>query len=72
MQMRNLRVKVAFISNKPPLVVEHAFPLTEFAGLPAHIIFGGNGGIMSTARQELPYPCISQAKSQFGTFQRVK
>ena len=25
-------VKVAFISNKPPLVVEHAFPLTGFVG----------------------------------------
>ena len=44
--MRNFRVKVAYISNKPPFVGEHAFPPTEFAGLRAHIIFGSSGGIM--------------------------
>ena len=27
------------------------------------LTFGGSGGIMTTARPELPYPCNSQAKS---------
>ena len=27
-----------------------------------HVTFGGSGGIMTTARPELPYPWISQAK----------
>ena len=31
-----MRVKVAHISNKPPVVVEHAFPLTGFVGLSAY------------------------------------
>ena len=39
---------------KPPLVVEHAYPLTEFVCEMARIRFGGSGDIMSTARQELP------------------
>ena len=42
---------------------EHTFPLMEFVGWSAHVTFGGNGGIMSTARSELLYPFISQAKS---------
>ena len=49
---------------KPPLVVEHAFPLTGFVCMVAHVTFGGSGGIMTTARPELPYPCVSQAKSR--------
>ena len=49
---------------KPPLVGEHAFPLTGFVCRAAHVTFGGSGGIMSTARPELPYPCVSQAKSR--------
>ena len=28
----------------------------------AHVTNGGSGGMMSTARLELPYPRISQAK----------
>ena len=28
----------------------------------AHITNGGSGGLMSAARQELPYPRVSQAK----------
>ena len=31
-----IRVKVANISNKPPLVVEHVFPLTGSVGLSAN------------------------------------
>ena len=49
---------------KPPLVGEHAFPLTGFVCKEAHVTFGGSGGIRSTARPELPYPCSSQAKSR--------
>ena len=50
---------------KPPLVGEHAFPLTGFVCMAAHVTsFGGSGGIRSTARLELPYPCNSQAKSR--------
>ena len=55
-----IQVKVAYISNKPFLVVEHAFPLTGFVGLSANSTFGGSSGIMSTARPEMPYPCISR------------
>ena len=32
-----IQVKVAYISNKPLLVVEHAIPMTGFVGLLAHI-----------------------------------
>ena len=42
---------------KPPLVGEHAFPLTGFVCQKAHVTFGDSGGIRSTARPELPYPC---------------
>ena len=49
---------------KPPSVAEHAFPLTGFVCKEAHLAFGGSGGIRSTARPELPYPCVSQAKSR--------
>ena len=48
----------------PPLVGEHAFPLTGFVCWLARATFGDSGGIMSTARQELHYPCNSQAKSR--------
>ena len=41
---------------KPGLVGEHAFPLMEFVCKSAHVTFGGSGGIMTTARPELPYP----------------
>ena len=47
---------------KPPLVGEHAFPLTGFVCMSAHVTFGGSGGIMTTARPELPYPCNSQSQ----------
>ena len=47
---------------KPPLVDEHAFPLTGFVCMAAHVTFGGSGGIRSTARPGLPYPCNSQVK----------
>ena len=57
---------------KPPLVGEHAFPLTGFVCRSAHVTFGGSGGIMSTARPELPYPCVSQAKSRDETSRRGK
>ena len=32
-----IQVKVAYKSNKPLLVVEHAFPMTGFVGLLAHV-----------------------------------
>ena len=58
---------------KPPLVGEHAFPLTGFVCMAAHATFGGHcGGIMTTARQELPYPCVSKAKSRDETSRRGK
>ena len=56
----------------PPLVGEHAFPLTGFVCMTAHVTFGGSGGIRSTARPELPYPCVSQAKSRDETSRRGK
>ena len=48
---------------KPPLLGEHAFPLTGFVCMAAHVTLCGSGGIRSTARPELPYPCVFQAKS---------
>ena len=39
-----LRLKVAYISNKPPLVGEHYFPLTWFVGLTTPAAFRGSGG----------------------------
>ena len=51
---------------------EHAFPLTGFVCTSAHVTFGGSAGIMSTARPELPYPCVSQAKSRDETSRRGK
>ena len=55
---------------KPPLVGEHAFPLTGFVCWSAHVTFAGSGGIRSTARPELPHPCNSQAKSRVETSRR--
>ena len=49
---------------------EHAFSLTGFVCESAHVAFGGSGGIRSTARPELPYPCNSQAKSRDETSRR--
>ena len=43
---------------------EHAFPLTGFVCRSTHVTFGGSGGIMSMARPEVSYPCVSQAKSR--------
>ena len=57
---------------KPPLVGEHAFPLTGFVCRSALVTFGGSCGIMTTARPELPYPCNSQAKSRDETSRRGK
>ena len=57
---------------KSHLVGEHAFPLTGFVCRSAHVTFGGNGGIITTARPELPYPCVSQAKSWDETSRRGK
>ena len=55
---------------KPPMVGEHAFLLTGFVCVLAHVTFGGSGWIMSTARFELPYPCHFQAKSRDETSRR--
>ena len=57
---------------KPPLVGEHAFPLTGFVCRSTNVTFAGSGGIRSTARLELPYPCVSQAKSRDETSRRGK
>ena len=57
---------------KSPLVGEHAFPLTGFVCRSANVTFGGSGGIMTTARPELPYPCNSQARSRDETSRRGK
>ena len=57
---------------KPPLVGEHAFPLTGFVCWSAHVTFGGSDGIRSTATPELPYTCCPQAKSRDETFRRGK
>ena len=51
---------------------EYAFPLTGFVCKEAHVSFGGSGGIKSTARPELPNPCVSQAKSRDETSRRGK
>ena len=37
---------------------EHAFPLTGFVCMVAHVTFGGSGGTRSTARPGLPYPHV--------------
>ena len=58
--------------SKPPMVGEHAFPLTGFVCMAAHVTFGGSGGIRSTARPEFPYPCNCQAKSRDETSRRGK
>ena len=66
------RVNVGFYKQiKPPLVGEHAFSLTGFVCRSARVAFGGSGRIRSTARPELPYPCVSQAKSRDETSRRV-
>ena len=57
---------------KPPFLGEHAFPLTRFVCVEAHVTFGSTGGIMSTARPELPFLCSSQAKSWDETSRRGK
>ena len=57
---------------RPPLVGEHAIPLTGFVCKEAHVSFSGSGGIMTTARPELPYPCTFQAKSRDETSRRGK
>ena len=61
-----MRVKVAYISKlkqiKPPMVGEHAFPLTGFFCWSANATFGGSGWIRSTDRPELPYPLYFPGK----------
>ena len=52
--------------SKSPLVDEHDFPRTGFSCSLARLFvtFGGSGGIMTTAGQELPYPCSPQVKTR--------
>ena len=54
----------------------HAFLLTEFAVALSRLFvtFGGSGGIVTTARTELPYPCTcsSQAKTRDESSRRGK
>ena len=57
---------------KPPLAGEHAFPLTGFVCKEAHVTFGGSSGKRSIAIPELPYPCVTQAKSRNETSWRGK
>ena len=56
------------------MVDEHAFPPTGFAvGLSRlFVTFGGSGGIITTARTELPYPCSFQAKTRGESSRRGK
>ena len=61
---------VAYISKLNHPWCEHAFPLTGFVCELANVIFGCSGGIMTTARPELPYPCVSQAKPRDETSRR--
>ena len=61
---------ICVTARSPPLVGEHAFPLMGFVCWSVHVTFGGSGGIRSTARPELPYPCVSQAKSRDETSRR--
>ena len=75
MQITNLVVYYTSKSSiyrriKPPLVDEHAFPMKGFFARRIHVTFGGSGGIMSTARPELPYPCNSKAKPRDETSRR--
>ena len=37
-----------------------------------HITFGGRGGIMPTARPDVPHSCYSQARSRDETSRREK
>ena len=68
----DMRKSCIYKQIKPPLVGEHAFPLTGFVCKSTHVTFGGSGGIMSIARPELPYSCDSQAKSRDETSRRGK
>ena len=44
---------------KPPLVGEHAFPLTGFVCKEAHVTFGGSGGMTGVALPMLfPEPSL--------------
>ena len=49
--------------SKTPLMGEHAFRLTGLS-------FGGSGGIMTTARMELPYLSCFQANTRNKSSQR--
>ena len=51
-----------YLSNKPLLVVEHAFPLMGFCSLigSRYIWWQQWDNVMSTARPKLPYSCISR------------
>ena len=53
---------------------EHAFPLTGFAValVRLHVTLGGSGGMMTTARSELPNPCSPQAKARGESSRRGK
>ena len=60
----------SFVTNsraKPqqtPLVENHALPPTGVCcGLARLNVTFGSGGMMTTARTDLPYPCSSQAKT---------
>ena len=44
--------------------------MAEFVGYSTHVTSDGSSGIMSTARPELAYPFISQAKSRVETTYR--
>ena len=60
---------LSILRSKPPLVDEHAFPLTGFAvawlGCSLHLV-------MTTAGPELLYPCSSQAKTRGESSQSEK
>ena len=52
----HLLAAVGWFNPLPVIIFEHAFPLTGFAVALArpYVTFGGSGGIMTTARTELP------------------
>ena len=53
---------------------EHAFPPTGFLCRSARpfVTFGGSGGMMTTAKSGLPYPCSPQAMTRDESSQRGK
>ena len=58
----------------PVIILEHAFSTDGvcFGLARLFVTFGGSGGIMTTARPGLPYPCNPQAKTRDESSRRGK